>query len=54
LVHVGGSKLHAEPHSTVLFEEQIKVNPQPVPVTLKINWHVAESPWLSVTVRVIV
>jgi len=28
-VHAGGLKLQAEPHSTVLFDEQSKVNAQP-------------------------
>jgi hypothetical protein len=29
LVHVGGLKVQAVPHSTVLFDEQSKVNAQP-------------------------
>jgi hypothetical protein len=43
LVQVGGSKFHWLPHSTVLFEEQIKENAQPPAgaMTVKFTTHEA-------------
>ena len=54
-VQVGGSKLHAVPHSTVLFDEQSKEKPQPPGggMTVKLTRHEAWLDAQSYTVTVI-
>ena len=52
-VHVGGSKLQAVPHSTVLLVAQSMVKVQPAAaVTVKGTTHWAMVPALSMTVKV--
>ena len=55
LVQVGGLKFHWVPHSTVLFEEQIKEKAQPPAgaMTVKFTTHEAEFEAQSKTVTVI-
>jgi hypothetical protein len=54
-VQVGGLKFHWVPHSTVLFEEQIKENAQPPAgaMTVKFTTHEAALAAQSYTVTVI-